>query len=154
MPPEEYHRTISEGFGAATGWITFLLALVAAIVGLGVVFWLMYVRGVSLGDGVNRLLAVLPSTHGKRLLSLARVSSRVSFGLGAVHLLAAGILSYGSIPVAVILPLFDCRPGKGDRVDLRKWMLHPDQAQELVLRFTGRGLPRNRPSSNAVKGRP
>ncbi len=140
MSPEEYQRMITEGFHAAAGWITFLLVLVVVLEGLGIVFWLMNVCGVSIGDLVNRSLAALPSTSGEGLLSLAQAS----FGLSTVRLVAAGVLAYGSIPVALILPLLNCGPGKDERVDPREWMLHPDQARELLFRSARRRLPRKR----------
>jgi hypothetical protein len=124
---------IAEGFRAASGWITLLLVLLVVVEGLGLVFWLMYAREVSFGDLVNRLMTALPSAPEKGVLSLARAS----LGLSVVRLFAVSVLSYGSIPVAVILPLLDGGSRKGDRMDLRKWMLHPDRAQELVLRSTG-----------------
>jgi hypothetical protein len=124
---------IAEGFRAASNWITLLLVLLVVVEGLGLVFWLMYIREVSFGDLVSRSLATLLSALGERLLSLAQAS----FGLSTVRLFAAGVLAYGSIPVAVILPLLDCGLGKGERMDPRKWMLHPNRAQELVLRSAG-----------------
>jgi hypothetical protein len=127
MTPEDYQHSLSEGLGQAGDLIGLLLPIFAIPFVCGLLFWLFYVRGLSVGDLLNLLLA-----SGQTVVQNSPDLARSALASPVLAFVSAPLLAYGSIPVAVLVVSLD--PRGGLPADPRGWMVSPRAARKMLLR--------------------
>lgn len=108
MSPEEYQRSVSEGFHGSAAMVEQLLAIILVLLGIALAIWLLVVRQASVLDLINRMLAWLPVSR-RRAGKSGRSQARQPFLWPLSTPIAALSLAHASIPIGVILGYLDMR---------------------------------------------